>query len=58
MGSFWRYQLGGTSIIDISVNNGQNDPIFHKETNRHTRDKYVQQKRLKFIYFSDILFEI
>ena len=31
--------LGGTSIIDISVNNGQNGPIFHKETNRHTRDK-------------------
>ena len=24
---------------DISVNNGQNDSIFHKETNRHTRDK-------------------
>ena len=30
---------GGTSIIDISVNNRQNGPIFHKETNRHTRDK-------------------
>ena len=30
---------GGTSIIDISVNNGQNGPIFHKETSRHTRDK-------------------
>ena len=32
-------EVGGTSIIDISVNNGQNGPIFHKETNRHTRDK-------------------
>ena len=31
--------VGGTSIIDISVNNGQNGPIFHKETNRHTQDK-------------------
>ena len=30
---------GETSIIDILVNNGQNGPIFHKETNRHTRHK-------------------
>ena len=32
------YLVLRSSIIDISVNNGQNDRIFHKETNRHTRD--------------------
>ena len=26
-------------IIDISANNGQNGPMFQKETNRLTRDK-------------------
>ena len=39
LSNFLLLLVGGTSIIDILVNNGQNDPIFHKETNRHTRDK-------------------